>query len=617
MHITPWVAKFRSSFPLLLSVIMFIAALSIALRPQSGVTPLAEAQSAGTPSTNLYILAEDGLYRYDAITGALKNTPTTWSPHDPRPPAGTAFANANIYGNSIPHLVLDHDRILVGSGSYSPTVYDLLTMQELPADPLRLDFDGAIAAIEPGSSFDFLQSLTLEPGGFLYAVFTLLNPSDNLQHSYLARFDPTSGAFLGTLIAESYPLDHSRFPLTSAFRGHDGELYTTFYEGTSYQYGIRLYRPAQGTLVTSFLQGAVRQPVRADRSGQIYTINDGGPYYYTVERYNLRSGVREGIAAISVEPCPSSFSPPPPYEIPTGDCRPYPLSFDIGDDGSVYVLEEALASWVGNQFTLKRFDGRTGSLFSTLITADQMPHGRIIGIAVDGTGGNDVSPARPANVHSGLRVAPGIQAAPGSIITLTLTATNAGHGSARDATLTLPLDPNLVTVLDARFSRADAWVSDLRADQVTIRTGNLGYDGDTVTGTLRLRLRDDAPHAAEVRFQAELTWSDSVKGGEGRGNRVTLHVGPEQDGLQPLEIHPVAGGIQVSSGDFAPNEPVALWYDAPDGRSTAMGRVTADAEGAISVLFPSADRPAGRYQIVAQGIWSEAVATAVVSLPAP
>ncbi|MEI6778962.1 MAG: hypothetical protein WCK70_18840 [Chloroflexales bacterium] len=174
-----------------------------------------------------------------------------------------------------------------------------------------------------------------------------------------------------------------------------------------------------------------------------------------------------------------------------------------------------------------------------------------------------------------------------------------------------------MTVLDARFSRADAWVSDLRADQVTIRTGYLGYDGDTVTGTLRLRLRDDAPHAAEVRFQVELTWSDSVKGGEGRGNRVTLHVGPEQDGLPPLKIQSVDGGIQVSSGDFAPNEPVALWYDAPDGRSTAMGRVTADAEGAISVLFPSADRPAGRYQIVAQGIWSEAVATTVVSLPAP
>ncbi len=59
MHITPWVAKFRASFPLLLSVIMFIAALSIALRPQPGTTPLAEAQSAGTPSANLYILAED------------------------------------------------------------------------------------------------------------------------------------------------------------------------------------------------------------------------------------------------------------------------------------------------------------------------------------------------------------------------------------------------------------------------------------------------------------------------------------------------------------------------------------------------------------------------------
>ncbi len=360
------------------------------------------------------------------------------------------------------------------------------------------------------------------------------------------------------------------------------------------------------------------QPVRADRSGKIYATTIG-TNTYTVERYNLRSGVREGIAAMgeSGETCPSSPSPPPPYEIPTGVCRRFPPSFDIGDDGSVYVLEETIVYWVGNQSTLKRFDGRTGRLLRTLITADQLPQGRIIGIAVDGTGGNDVSPARPANVHSGLRVAPGIQAAPGSIITLTLTATNAGHGSARDATLTLPLDPNLVKVLDARFSRADAWVSDLRADQVTIRTGYLSHDGDTVTGTLRLRLRDDAPHAAEVRFQAELTWSDSVKGGEGRGNRVTLHVGPEQDGLQPLKIQLLDDGIQVSSGDFAPNEPVALWYDAPDGRSTAMGRVTADTEGAISVLFPSADRPAGRYQIVAQGIWSEAVATTVISLPAP
>lgn len=80
----------------------------------------------------------------------------------------------------------------------------------------------------------------------------------------------------------------------------------------------------------------------------------------------------------------------------------------------------------------------------------------------------------PAFVTVAQHPTPNVSMRPGSIITHTIVVSNRGEGGAELVLVTMPFNPAAVQVLDATFSRSDAWVSQLLTDTLTFETGRYG-----------------------------------------------------------------------------------------------------------------------------------------------
>lgn len=238
------------------------------------------------------------------------------------------------------------------------------------------------------------------------------------------------------------------------------------------------------------------------------------------------------------------------------------------------------------------------------------------GLACSGLGvvGRFAQTARPERTYPALialsqQVDAPEQARPGGVLTYTIVAANHGRGNASEVLITMPLDPAAVQLIDARFSRPETWVSQVQRESLTIRTGPLDR-GDVVTGTLRLAVRADAPPGAALAPPLRHTWRDDRGGGAGRSNRLLLSVGGPDTRQNPTplvaERAETAGGLgyRFSSSTFVPGEPVAFWYNTPDGRAVALEDAHSNSEGAVSVLLPPDGLEPGPHSLVARGLWS-------------
>jgi hypothetical protein len=93
-------------------------------------------------------------------------------------------------------------------------------------------------------------------------------------------------------------------------------------------------------------------------------------------------------------------------------------------------------------------------------------------------------------------------------------------------------------------------------------------------------------------------------------------VGPDDPGAPwlPLAVTPAQGAVGTtfvfSGGNFAPGEPVALWYNRPDLDPAALEQGTAGADGTLHLELSSAGLPPGWYALVAHGLWSNITAVA-------
>lgn len=216
----------------------------------------------------------------------------------------------------------------------------------------------------------------------------------------------------------------------------------------------------------------------------------------------------------------------------------------------------------------------------------------------------------PALVALSQRVETPEQARPGGVLTFTVVAANYGRGNASEVVIRMPLDPAAVRLLDARFSRPETWVSQVQPESLTIRTGPLDR-GAVVTGTLRLVVRDDAPAKAALAPPLRHTWSDDRSGGAGRSNRLLLSVGGPNTRQDPTPLMVERAetehglGYRFGSSTFVPGEPVAFWYNTPDGRAVALESGQANGEGAISLLLPPDGLEPGPHSLVARGLWSQ------------
>lgn len=224
-------------------------------------------------------------------------------------------------------------------------------------------------------------------------------------------------------------------------------------------------------------------------------------------------------------------------------------------------------------------------------------------------------PEQPIVKHSAFvtvvqQSTPNIQVQRGGIVTYTIVATNRGKGAATNSIITMPFDPTEVSVVDARLSHGGAWVTQLRENALEFQTGHLESMGGAVTVTVRLATRSTVPDGTRLAERLSFLWHDEVGEGTGQSNYPLLVAGAN-DRSEPftmLTVAPpnaVAGSIHVfASGSFAPNEPVSLWYNTPDGAVVSLPAVVADSEGRIHVTLTTTDFHPNTYSLVAYGSWT-------------
>ncbi len=166
----------------------------------------------------------------------------------------------------------------------------------------------------------------------------------------------------------------------------------------------------------------------------------------------------------------------------------------------------------------------------------------------------------PANVKVG--ILPSSPEDAGGLTAYTITTTNDGDNAASNVTIDVPFNSAALSFVGATFSQPSAWVSNITATGLEIKTGAVGGDGSVLKAILRFQALASDTSQAVQRLSFE--WSDKLKGGHGISN---LLPSAAMGGMYaPLTISAAASGTTFSSDAFASNEGVFFWYNTPDGQ---------------------------------------------------
>jgi uncharacterized repeat protein (TIGR01451 family) len=165
----------------------------------------------------------------------------------------------------------------------------------------------------------------------------------------------------------------------------------------------------------------------------------------------------------------------------------------------------------------------------------------------------------PANVKVG--ILPSTAADAGGLTAYTITATNDGDNAAGDVTISVPFNAAALRFVGATFSQPTAWVSNITANALEIKTGAVGGDGGSVKAVVRFQALSN--NTAQAVQRLSFDWTDKLNGGHGISN---LLPSADMGGMYAaLTVSAAAGSTTFSSDAFASNEGVFFWYNAPDG----------------------------------------------------
>lgn len=203
-----------------------------------------------------------------------------------------------------------------------------------------------------------------------------------------------------------------------------------------------------------------------------------------------------------------------------------------------------------------------------------------------------------------LTAEPNTLAKPAGTIIYRLVARNSGRGRATNLQARVPFVPETQTLLDATFTKSDAWVSAILTDTIEIKVESLDRD-ETLTATLRLRTAPNAQTGSSIPVQSQVVWDGQQN--IASSNRVSLLIA-DVDGSNltvPLKIAPPIGDVTtnftVAYDGFASNERLSIWYHSPDGHVVALDETWADGQGKIKINLPATNLLSGRYMLVVYG----------------
>lgn len=536
----------------------------------------------GAGGSNLYVAdtSKNQVLRYDGTTGQFVATIAEFfypAPKEPRP-----------YVLSRPSgLALGSDGLLYVSSAgtkqilrFNPRTNTFVDVFIAPGGPYPTPGNGRYDVVSP-------SDLLFGPNGNLY----VLNEFGRIQ-----RFDGRTGAYLDLLQPTTYTIGGIAF-------GADDDLYVT----VPFNDVVLRLDATTGRVLNTFVppgSGGLERPGKLafGPDGNLYVISNATN---EVLRYNGRTGAFLGVFV--------QGSIDTPYPIPggpdTGLVSPTGLAF--GPDGNLYVSSSRFRA-------VLRFNGKTGAFINLFVAPDSgnlFSPGALLFDTAPRARALDAQ-SKPAFVTVTQRASPSLAARPGDTLTYTVVTTNRGAGAASDTTVTLPFDSARQSLLDATFSRKGAWVSSVSDGALVFQTGRLGSSGDVVTATLRFTVQPDLAAGTALGERLRFRWSDGRGGGSGESNLLPLVVAEAASDppFYPLAVEATGSTRVFTSAIFAPNEPVALWRNTPDGAVVAVAQVKADANGAIRVALDASKLAAGDHSMVARGAWSELTAVAAFKI---
>jgi hypothetical protein len=220
-----------------------------------------------------------------------------------------------------------------------------------------------------------------------------------------------------------------------------------------------------------------------------------------------------------------------------------------------------------------------------------------------------------------LEAEPNATTAPGELVRYRLSLSTNGRQGGDRLIAALPYDPAAQELLNVRFSRPTAWVSSVTSGTIEMRLGSID-SGETLTATLDLRTRPEAPLGVALAGRANLDWAFRPDRAELRSNQVNLSTGATSTSRQSeqLAVGWEAEGSSVALatfGGFSGMESVSAWYQGPDGVDVALPPGRAEERGSISYLFDTAGLGPGTYQISLVGSCSHTMATGALVIPPP
>lgn len=225
-----------------------------------------------------------------------------------------------------------------------------------------------------------------------------------------------------------------------------------------------------------------------------------------------------------------------------------------------------------------------------------------------------------AEVYVVVTPTPNTTAAAGTTMTFVVEAYNRGKGSSSNTVISMPLNKSEATLMSVTTSRPAMWVSEVRDDAVIMQTGNLSSGGDVVTATVTLQLSAGIAANTALGDRLTFTFSDARNSTTGMSNLPIVAAGSASDSreLYSMQVAPTAApagsDLKFSGAIYVPKEPVAFWYNTPDGKVVGVETLWADKDGAITEVLNTKGLAPGIYSMVGRGEWSRftAVSTFVI-----